>query len=166
MRRLAQLLALLLISFGVLFVFWIVFVGTFSRSELLVGFFAALLGSTGICVVQHANDAHFRPRLWHWLEFARMPWYIVAGTWQLFLVTVKDVFGIKRADSLFRLATFQSGEECDQADTGRRVLTVAYTTISPNFIVLGINVRDRYMLFHQVERSGILQLDKDLGAKA
>jgi multisubunit Na+/H+ antiporter MnhE subunit len=166
MRKLAKFLPLFFIIFGVLFVFWIIFVGTFSRPELLVGFFAALLGGIGISVVQHADDAHFRPRVRHWLEFVRVPWYVVTGTWTLFLVTVKDVLGVKRAESLFRLATFDAGDECDPVGTGRRVLAIAYTTISPNFIVLGINVRDRFMLFHQVDRSPVLQLDKDLGARS
>jgi hypothetical protein len=164
MRKLAQSLPLFLFIFGVLFVFWIIFVATFSRAELLVGFFAALLGSIGICVVQHSDDSHFRPRLRHWLEFVRVPWYVVTGTWTLFWVTIKDVFGFRAAESLFRIATFDAGDACDPVDTGRRVLAIAYTTISPNFIVLGINVRDRFMLFHQVDRSPVLQLDKDLGA--
>jgi len=166
MRKLLHLAPLFAVSFGVLYACWVCFVGTFAAHELELGIGAAFVGAVGLCVVQNANDAHFRPRLKHWLQVLRTPWYIVADSVQLFLISVKDLLGIKRAESLFRLATFDAGAQCNVEDTGRRVLTVAYTTCSPSFVVLGINVRDRYMVFHQLQRGEVPQLDKDLGVRA
>jgi hypothetical protein len=46
------------------------------------------------------------------------------------------------------------------------VLAVAYTTMSPNFIVLGINTKEKGLVFHQIERSGVPKMTKNLGAIA
>jgi hypothetical protein len=130
-----------------------------------LGVVAALLGATGLCVVQLAEDAHFKPRISDWLSVWRMPWYLVQGTWEILMVLVRDLSGGERAKSLFRLAEFDAGPEKDQVATGRRTLAVGYTTMAPNFIVFGINPQYGMMLFHQIEESGIPKMTQDLGAR-
>lgn len=160
--RVAKLFATVLLPF---FLCWIIFVGTFSRWELLVGVGAALLGATAICVVEGNDDAHFRPTLRAWLTIWRLPWYLLSETGGILWVALRDLIGGKRAESLMRLAPFDVGGECDPQDTGRRALATTYTTMTPSVIVLGVNVRDRYLLFHQLKRGDLGKMAQDLGAR-
>jgi hypothetical protein len=165
MQEWIQLSPLFGASFVFLYLFWVIFVGTLARWELLLGIVASFLGALGICVVQHAEDAHFCPRLKQWLSAWRLPWYLLNGTWEILLVSARDFLSIRPADSLFLLARFDAGEVCDKHDTGRRVLAVTYTTMAPNFIVIGVNMRDGFMLYHQIEKSGVPKLTQELGAR-
>lgn len=61
--------------------------------------------------------------------------------------------GGKRAESLFRVSPFRAGTAENPRATARRALAVVYTTVAPNFIVLGANANQQKMLFHQIERS-------------
>lgn len=151
-------------SAPVLFVFWLVFVGTFSKWELLIGIGAAMVAAIGLGVVQHAQDAHFRPRLKDLLQIIYVPWLLLQGTYEILWVSLRDLCGGRKAVSAFRVAEFKAGELCEPHDVARRVFAVAFTTMAPNFIVLGINKRERQLLFHQIERSGIPAMTKNLGA--
>ncbi len=99
------------------------------------------------------------------LALWRIPGYLVTGTWEVIAVAAKDQLGIKRAQSLFRIVRFDAGKKDDSHATARRVLAASYTTIAPNFIVLGVNTNDRELLFHQIERSPVPAMTKDLGAQ-
>jgi hypothetical protein len=148
------------------YVSWIVFVGTFSRHELLLGIGAALLTATGMVVVTMKYPEPFSPTVWELAAVWRLPWYLISGTWEIFHVAAKDLLGIQRAKSLFRVARFDAGEKNDPRATARRVLGVVYTTVAPNFIVVGVNTSDPRMLFHQIQRSSVPKMTKQLGAKA
>ncbi|HEX5435401.1 MAG TPA: hypothetical protein VFY05_14270, partial [Candidatus Angelobacter sp.] len=75
----------------------------------------------------------------------------------------KDLAGIKRAQSLYRAVDYehQSGPH----GFVRRSLAVAGTTVTPNFIVIGIDTRRELLLFYQIRRNGIPRITKALGAK-
>ncbi len=149
-----------------LFVCWMIFVGTFDEQEMLIGMAVSVVSAVAICVVEYANEAHFRPRLRDVAQVVFVPWLFLQGTYEILLVSVRDLLGGKKAESDFRLAEFDSGDTQDPHDTGRRVLAVGYTTMAPNFIVLGINSRERRMLFHQIEKSPVPRMTKNLGAEA
>ena len=149
-----------------MFVCWLVFVGTFARWEMLVGIGVALLAAVVICIVQHADNAHFRPTSQDLWQILFVPWLIFQETYEILLVALRDLFGGRKAVSAFRLLSFETGKISDPRSTGRRVLAVTYSTMAPNFIVLGINVRDGYLSFHQIQRGGIPKLLKNLGARA
>jgi multisubunit Na+/H+ antiporter MnhE subunit len=153
-------------SAPVLFVFWMIFVGTFSKWELLVGAGAAALGGIAIHVVQHAEGSHFRARLQDLVQGAFVFWLFVQGAYEILFVAFRDLLGGRKAISAFRITKFEAGDESDPQDTARRVLAVAYTTMAPNFIVLGINTREKQLLFHQIQESSVPQMTKHLGAVA
>jgi multisubunit Na+/H+ antiporter MnhE subunit len=146
------------------YLLWIVFVGTFALHELLIGVVAALLATLGLLVVNVNYSARFSPSLRDLLSLWRLGWYLFSGTGEVLLVALKDLLRIKPAESIFRIAPFRAGSRKDSCDTARRVLAVAYTTVAPNFIVLGINSTNQQLLFHQIERSSVPQMTKDLGA--
>ena len=158
--------ALVLTSALVFYVLWILFTGTFASHELLIGAVSALLATVGLFVVNLQYPARFSPTVSELVSLWRLPWYLITGTWEIALVAMKDLLGIEPAKSLFRIAQFDAGEEEDPRATARRVLAVAYTTVAPNFIVLGVNAIDQLLLFHQIERSAVPKMTKELGALA
>jgi hypothetical protein len=153
-------------NFLIYFLFWIVFVGTFAMHELLIGVLASLLTVTGLLVVEMHYPSRFSPTLAEILTLWRIPWYVLSDTAEIVLVAGKELFGIKKARSLFRVAEFDAGSLEDPHDTARRVLAVVYTTMTPKFIILGVNCSDQKLLFHQIERSSLPKILKDLGAKS
>ena len=163
MRR--EMTALICLGFPIFYVFWIVFSGTFAVHELMIGAVGALLATSGMLVIGVQYPALFSPSACNLIAIWRIPWYVLSGTWEIAVVAAKDLLGIKSARSLFRVASFHAGENKDPRATARRVLAVAYTTIAPNFIVLGINTSDRRMLFHQIERSTVPKMSQGLGAE-
>lgn len=166
MKR-ARLIALLFCSSSPIFyLFWLVFVGTFAFHELLIGLIGAALASIGLIVIDVCYPARFSPALGELLALWRLPWYLLSGTWEIVLVAAKDLLGIDKAKSLFRVARFDAGEECDPSDVARRVLAAGYTTVAPNFIVLGVNSSDQKLLFHQIERSSVPKMTQTLGAQS
>jgi len=149
-----------------LFGCWLIFVATFSKPELIVGSVVALLGGVALCVIERADDSHFRPRLRNWAEVIWVPWLVVRGTYEILVVSIRDLFGGKKAVSAFRITRFDAGESGDVHDTGRRVLAVLYTTTTPNTIVLGINISERVLVFHEIDHSAVSMMTRSLGAIA
>ena len=164
MKNVRKLAVRTAISAPVSYLLWVVFVGTFSPHELEIGVVAMLLAMSGLIVLNLRYPARFSPGVTDLLAAWRIPWYLLSGTWEVVYVAARDLVGGKRAQSLFRSARFDTGELEDPHDTARRVLAALYTTIAPNFIVLGVNVSDRKLLFHQIERSSVPQMTKTLGA--
>lgn len=153
-------------SAPLLFLFWLVFVGNFSEWDLLLGAAVAIAGAVAICIVEHADEEHFRPQLRDFVQVVFVLWLFVQGTYEILWVSLRDFFGGRKAVSAFRVVEFKAGRLKEPHDTARRVFAVAYTTMAPNFIVLGINTRERQLLFHQIERSSVPTLTKNLGAVA
>jgi multisubunit Na+/H+ antiporter MnhE subunit len=147
------------------YVFWLIFVGTFASHELLIGIIGAALATVGLAVVVAYDPSRFSPTMIGLLSLWRLPWYLISGTWEITVVAAKDLLGIQRAKSLFRVVDFKAGDKEDPHATARRVLAVTYTTAAPNFIVLGINTSDQKLLFHQIERSSVPKMTQELGAQ-
>lgn len=146
------------------YLFWIVFSGSFATHELLIGTIGAVLATSGMVVINLQYRARFAPTASNLLAVWRLPWYLLSGTWEIAMVAVRDLIGIKPAKSLFRVASFDAGTKDDPRANARRVLAVGYTCAAPNFIVLGINASDQSLLFHQIERSSVPKMTQDLGA--
>lgn len=154
------------VTLPISYLFWLIFVGTFSVHELLIGIIAALFTTVGMVVVTLNYPALFSPTLADLLACWRLPWYLLSGTWEVLAVAAKDLLGMKPAQSLFRVSPYEPGTKEDPHRTARRVLAVIYTSIAPNFIILGINPRDQKLLFHQIERSSVPKMTEQLGAEA
>jgi len=149
---------------GIFYLFWIVFSGSVATHELLIGTVGAVLATTGMVVIDLQYPARFSPTASNLLALWRLPWYVLSGTWEIAMVAAKDLMGIKPAKSLFRVASFDAGEKDDSGANARRVLAAGYTTVAPNFIVIGVNTSDQTLLFHQIERSSVPKMTQELGA--
>ncbi len=145
---------------------WLLFVGTFSLHELLIGIIAAVLASIGMVVVGIFYSTPFSPTAKDLLAGWRLPWYVLSDTWVVLAVAAKDLVGSHRAESLFRVVPFRAGSEKDPQATARRVLATVYSTMAPNSIVLGVNTNNQKLLSHQIKRSSVPKMTRQLGAEA
>ncbi len=161
-RQLASILSLGFFSF---YLCWIIFVGTFSLHELLIGVLGAVLATAGLSIINRHYPARFHPGLTELLSLWRLPAYVVSDTWKILALRDKDLRSIETANSLFRLVPFRAGEKDDPRATARRALAVIYTTITPNTVVLGVNTNDQTLLLHQLARSPVSNMTEDLGAR-
>lgn len=152
------------VSIVLAFLAWWAFVGNMSGQDLVLGAGGAVFSSMLSAVVFRNMGIPLRVRLSDVIEACWIPWYLISGAWEILAVLLKDLLGMRRADSLFRAAPFES--PAGSRGFVRRALAVTYTTVAPNFIVVGIDASQGLMLFHQIERSGIPKMTRRLGANA
>lgn len=157
-RRSAQALILSI----ALMVFWIACVASLHTDELLVGIPSVLLSVAFSFYSIRKLPIRFRPTLASLLTIWRLPWNIAADLVQVLWVLAKDLSG-RPASAIFRSAPWYPVSPSPQ-DIARRTLAVAYTTVSPNCIVLGIDRRRGQILFHQLKADELPTLTRQLGA--
>ncbi len=150
-------------AFAVLLGLWMLFVSLLQMNELVAGFAAAAIGSAANAVVKKTDFVHFHPQLKHLLLIFTEPWYVLTGTAAVFWALARRIAG-KKSEAELKVVPFDAGGE-DRASATRRALAVAYTTISPNSIVVGIDHKGRYMMVHQISPSGTPWITQQLGAQ-
>ncbi|MGC2638992.1 MAG: hypothetical protein WA294_17540 [Acidobacteriaceae bacterium] len=136
---------------------------TFRLDEMLVGLGALVLSATFTLFVVRTLPLRFRPSVGNLVQVWRLPWSIAVDALQIAFALLRDFLG-HPAESHFRSVAYRytSGSG---ADTARRTLAVATSTISPNFIVIGIDTDRRQMLFHQLKKTAVPALTQRLGAE-
>jgi len=60
---------------------------------------------------------------------------------------------------------FDPGAPDEPHDAARRALAIAYSTMTPATVVLGIDQQTGRMLYHQLERSELPRMTRNLGAQ-
>jgi hypothetical protein len=143
---------------------WILLVAGLRRDEMIVGALSVVTAGIFLYIVYRAERRRLQLELRDLAACWRIPWYIVSGSWEIIWILVKDLFGIKRANSFYRVSGFRTSKD-DALLVARRVLATAYTTTAPNFIVIGIDYAQSRMLFHQLERSSVPKMTQELGAQ-
>lgn len=143
-------------------VFWIACVATLRVHEVLLGAGAVLLSVLSCLYVVSTLPLQFRPTLGEIAQIWRLPGYIAVDLFLITGVLLLDLAG-RRAPSLFRSAPWGPVEN-NGRDTAKRALAVAYTTVSPNCIVVGIDCKRRQILFHQLKETAVPTLLRNLGA--
>ena len=106
----------------------------------------------------------FRPRFWEIANAWHIPWDALTGTAEVFAALAKQLFTDSGADNLLQAVSFDVGGD-DPHSAARRTLALTYTTITPNFIVLGFVRKQRLLLFHQVFPSKVPEVAINLGAR-
>jgi hypothetical protein len=139
-------------------------VGGTRRNEMVVGAGVLFLSGAFLHQVWRIETLHLGVR---WEDIAqgwRIPWYVVSGVYEIIAILANDLFGVKRAGSFYRMSGFKTNKS-DPRLIARRVFATLYTTMAPNFIVIGVDYRQSRMLFHQLERSSVPRMTKALGAQ-
>ena len=158
-RRSAQALGLC----AALMLFWIACVASFHTHELLLGIPAAFLSTWFSFYAIRRLPIRFRPSLRDLLECWRLPAQVVKDLVVVLAVLAADLLG-RRAPSLFRSAPWRHNSGSPR-DLARRALAVAYTTVSPNCVVVGIDRKRGQLLFHQLSRAPLGKMTEHLGAQ-
>jgi|ERR671925_419242 multisubunit Na+/H+ antiporter MnhE subunit len=150
--------------FVVLLGAWFLFVGKIGWNELLAGVVGAAAAATATQIVWAQHVAAFRDNAGWVLQLWRLPKYMITGSWEIFEVLFRQLFGGKPAESLLLAVPYEAVGD-DDASAALRALAIAYTTSTPNFIVVGIDRKRGHLVFHQIKRSPILQITRNLGAR-
>lgn len=156
-----RVLAAWLLSLGL---FWLLFVASTHTHELIVGFLCVVAAAAFLCLVYRSEDLRLLFRLRDVLQCWRIPGELLSGSWQIVLVLIKDLLSIERAGSFYRVCGFRTAKAKPEM-VARRVLATAYTSITPNSIVIGIDYTQSRLLFHQMLRSPLSKTTIALGAQ-
>lgn len=143
-------------------VFWLAFVADLRPDDLYVGIPAVILSVAFAFFAVRRLPIRFRPTLRDLVQVWRLPWYIFSGLAEIAWILARDLVG-KQAESLFRAAPWIPRGD-NGHDLALRTLAVGYTTIAPNFIIVGIDREGGWMLFHQVSKSSVPIMTQRLGA--
>lgn len=143
---------------------WFVFTGAVNRAEVIAGALCAGFAATLSMLVLRQRVARFDPDPRLLGQAWRMPWYALQGTGEILVVLAKHFAG-KPAPSILRAVHFDAGPAEDPRAAARRALAVAYTTATPNFVVIGIDGERGLLLYHQLKAGEILQMTRNLGAR-
>lgn len=155
---------LVVVAVGTSVALWLLCTTSLSPHELFLGVFSTLLTALFLSSVYAAERQRYDLRASDVLSLWRTPWYLVSSLWEIVAVLFLDLFNIKPAPSLYRVCGFRSSKH-DPVLVTRRALATAYTSIAPNFIVIGIDYTQSRMLFHQIRRSEVPRMTKQLGAQ-
>lgn len=158
--------SLSLCALSVLFVavLWILFVGGIRRNEMFVGAVVLLLACTFTYRIWRIETLRTEFHLADISQGWRIPWYVLSGLYEIIAILLKDLLGVKKADSFYRMSGFKTSKS-NPSLVARRILAIFYTTMAPNFIVIGIDFHQSRMLFHQLRRSSVPKMTKSLGAQ-
>lgn len=142
--------------------FWIACVNGFKFHELLLGI-PAVIASVAFAFYAIRNvPIRFRPNLRDVVQVWTLPWNAAVDVAQVLWVLLRDLTG-QPAGSLFRSAPWQPTQQTAHG-TAQRALAVAYTTVSPNCVVIGIDCERGQIFFHQLSPSPLPQMTRKLGA--
>ncbi len=156
-----KLVAGVSIEWALLLGLWMAFVSNPKKDELLIGVAVALIGAVADAVVKKEGFAKFKPKF-SWLMLIWWePWYSITGTWST-LKAVAEKLMAKPSKAQFKAAKYDTTGEDDES-AAKRALAVAYMTIPPNFIIVGIDKEKGEVLIHQVEPTPVPLITKKLG---
>ncbi len=161
MRRILRATALASLWLGA----WLLLVESSQPAELAVGAGCSLVAAIASELAWGAHLANVTANLGALVQAWRLPWLMVTGTFEIYRVLFRHLFTRHKAESLMLAVDFDPGERDDPRDALRRALAIGYTTMAPNFVVIGIDQRKRRMLYHQMARSDVPVMTRKLGAR-
>jgi multisubunit Na+/H+ antiporter MnhE subunit len=144
---------------------WVLFTGNMNPHEVFLGGCACIASITFTVYVCRSSSKELTLLPRDVIQFWRIPWYIISGTYQVTLLAFQDTLHWKQAEDLYRVCGFDTSLH-DPVRRARTVLATAFTTAGPSFIVIGVDPAQSRMIFHQIESSMIPKMTKALGAKS
>jgi multisubunit Na+/H+ antiporter MnhE subunit len=146
MRRLLTLV----VWWGLLVLLWIAYVGTVAGTELAAGVLAALVAAVALETVRAQGLLHFRTdRVWLlrvWKAPAQIVYDFVLLSWLL----VRALARRQRIRGEFLTTPFPTGD-LRAAYAWRRAWVTTLGTMSPNVLVVDLDVDDRTAVLHSLD---------------
>ncbi len=143
---------------------WILLVAGVKPHELIVGAAAVSAAALFLYQVKRSETLDMQFRVADVASGWRVPWYLAIDVWIITKVLVLDLLRIKRAGSHYRVWSFKTSKE-RPVQAARRALATIYTSATPNSIVVGVDYDQQRILIHQMERSKLTAMERELGAK-
>lgn len=143
-------------------IFWIACTASVHAHELGAGIPAVLLSATFSAFAVRKLPIIFRPAASDLAQIWQLPWSVMKDVVLVTEVLLARLVG-RPAPSLFRSAPWRENSQTGE-ETARRTLATAYTTISPNMIVIGIDRAHGQIFFHQLRPDAVPRLLRRLGA--
>jgi len=154
------------IQTAVAFGAYLVFAGKPTRDEAIVGALGAILAGTLSDVVRRRGVVFFEGRPRDVAQLWRLPKSMIVGTWQILGVLLRQIFGGAPAESLLLWVPYEADPAKDEPHArARRALAVAYTTATPNVVVVGIDRERGRFVFHQIAAGPLGEMTRRLGAR-
>lgn len=142
---------------------WVTFTATLKAHELILGLLSTAITMLFFWNVLRTETMSIDLHLRDLLLARQLPGTIVKDCWLVTVVLFKDLFGKEKAGSFYRACGFKTSRR-DPLLVGRSALAVAYSSMSPNMIAIGIDPAQSLMLFHQIRRDSISDFNQQLGA--
>lgn len=160
MRRVAHVAAFSAAWFAL----WVLLVEKLTADELGIGAACALIagGATEVAWGEHLTTFAARPRMF--AQLWRLPFIALADTWSIFAVLVVHLYTQKQALSCLKSVPFDARSDEPHA-AARRALAIAFTTMTPKLVVIGIDGERGTMLFHQIADGELPEMTRRLGAR-
>ncbi|GAC1422059.1 MAG: hypothetical protein NVSMB62_17500 [Acidobacteriaceae bacterium] len=143
---------------------WILLVAGTRLHEMVVGAAAVVACAAFLWFVHRHSTLRVSFQLMDVLTGWRIPWYILSDSYTVIDVLVRDCVTSRRADSLYRVSGFATSRS-DPTLAARRVLATVYSTATPSSIVIGVDYSQSRLLIHQLRRSEMSLMMRELGAK-
>lgn len=139
---------------------WFLFVYQLSLIELVAGAAASALTVVALEVSLHAVPLRFKPEA-RWLSRAFVLPVTVVEDMIVLLRTLMRLVAGRKIPSLFQVTHFRAIADNPRSNA-KRVLAVAFTTVSPNSIVIGIDRESGLLLFHELEKTPLPKILEEL----
>lgn len=143
---------------------WILLVAGVKLHEIIVGAVAVSAGALFMWRVFALSSERLDLRLPDVLTAWRVPWMLMSDICVVTIVLLKDVSGMERAGSAYRVSGFRSAKR-DHLLIARDVLATLYITSTPNSIVLGIDPAQSRIVVHQLAPRPASRLERELGGQ-
>jgi multisubunit Na+/H+ antiporter MnhE subunit len=139
---------------------WLCFTFSVSVPELLAGAACASVTVVAIEITLRAEPLCFSPTRTMLSQVRYLPLLIVKGLWVLVSVLWTRMRG-GRSESVFRDITFHATGTNPEA-AAKRALVVSFSTTPPNSIVAGIDLETNEMLLHQIRKTPLPEIIRNL----
>jgi multisubunit Na+/H+ antiporter MnhE subunit len=144
-------------AFAGTFGLWMLFVDKAALHEVIAGLGGAVLAATASEVVRGNHHPRFWPHIRWFLELWRVLKDILDGCILLTRCLITGCPGI------LRQTHFEFGGQ-DRYSAARRALAIAFGSIAPNSIIIGIDQRTGLLLVHLADHAPLPKIARLLGA--
>lgn len=141
---------------------WLLLVAKISLEELVGAAVGATLACAGVAVFQNADRTAFHPTAHMLLQAWRVPGDLLSGAWIVFRGLGRGMLGLGKPAGVLRSVKLDMGPENDPRADARRALTITFTTLTPNTVVVGFVPSQKLMLYHQFAPTGDLPIAESL----
>ncbi|HET9753909.1 MAG TPA: hypothetical protein VFP52_13145 [Myxococcales bacterium] len=153
-----------LVIWSLSFALMLLYAGKIAPDEALFAAVGSVVSASASKMVLEKRLAPMRGQWRCVAQLWRLPKYLASGTWEVLAVLARQIFLRRPAPSLLYGVRFDAGGDDDESAL-RRALAIAYTTATPNFVVIGVDRGRGLLVYHQVQKGPIPEMTVRLGAK-